>query len=118
LLHGSLYDIKCFDCDVVIERNNYDDPFHPLLEITSPTDARLAPSATEAPEPKSAYQDPSITIDPSQLPHCPTCKTGLQRPGVVWFGEGLPEDTLDEIDDWVDEGPIDLMLVIGTTATV
>jgi NAD-dependent deacetylase sirtuin 5 len=58
------------------------------------------------------------TIDPSLLPHCPKCETGLLRPGVVWFGEQLPRDTLSEIDEWMDRGKVDLIMVIGTTATV
>lgn len=37
---------------------------------------------------------------------------------MVWFGESLPEDTLQEIDQWIDKGKVDLILVIGTTATV
>lgn len=65
-------------------------------------------------------EDPSVpaTIDPASLPHCPKCKTGLLRPGVVWFGEPLPRHTLAEIDEWMDEGKVDLIMVIGTTATV
>ena len=59
---------------------------------------------------------PSIPV--ADLPKCPECKTGLLRPGVVWFGETLPEDTLEEIDEWIEEEPVDLCLVIGTTATV
>ena len=43
---------------------------------------------------------------------------GLLRPGVVWFGEPLPENTLQEIDAWIDQAKVDLMLVIGTTARV
>lgn len=65
--------------------------------------------------------DPSVdtkSINPDELPHCPDCKAGLLRPGVVWFGEALPEDTLEEISDWIEKDKIDLMLVIGTTATV
>jgi NAD-dependent SIR2 family protein deacetylase len=42
----------------------------------------------------------------------------LLRPGVVWFGEALPKDTLKEISEWIEKDKIDLMLVIGTTATV
>jgi NAD-dependent deacetylase sirtuin 5 len=58
-------------------------------------------------------------IPEDELPHCPSCKTGLLRPGVVWFGEALPEDTIHEIDVWIEQGKsIDLILVIGTTATV
>jgi NAD-dependent deacetylase sirtuin 5 len=65
--------------------------------------------------------DPNLdtaTINPKDLPHCPDCKEGLLRPGVVWFGEALPEDTLKEISEWIEKDKIDLMLVIGTTATV
>lgn len=55
----------------------------------------------------------------SELPHCPSCKTGLLRPGVVWFGEMLPGDVMSSIDEWVGSSPhIDLILVIGTSAKV
>jgi NAD-dependent deacetylase sirtuin 5 len=41
------------------------------------------------------------------------------RPGVVWFGEPLPLDTIAAIDAWIEAGEsVDLILVIGTTATV
>lgn len=119
LLHGTLFDIKCFNCKYV-EQNNFNDPFHPVLAITSPEDTRLAPSANTVAS-RAAYMDPAIdttTIDPSDLPHCPSCKTGLLRPGVVWFGESLPSDTLREIDVWMDDGKVDLIMVIGTTAQV
>ena len=118
-MHGSLFDIKCFDCDR-IELNNYDDPFHPLLAIDSTEDTRLAPAENTA-EARAAYEDPdvdTITINPDDLPHCPECKEGLLRPGVVWFGESLPKDTLAEVHQWIEKDKIDLMLVIGTTATV
>ncbi len=36
----------------------------------------------------------------------------------MWFGEGLDEDTLAEIDEWIVEGEIDLVLVIGTSSVV
>lgn len=58
-------------------------------------------------------------VPPEQLPHCPKCKTGLLRPGVVWFGESLPTDTLNAIDNWMYNGEkIDLLLVVGTSAVV
>lgn len=54
-----------------------------------------------------------------QLPKCPKCKRGLLRPGVVWFGEMLPEKVLDDIEDWINkESKIDLIMVIGTSAKV
>jgi NAD-dependent deacetylase sirtuin 5 len=59
------------------------------------------------------------TVPREELPNCPKCKTSLLRPGVVWFGESLPVDTIDAIDTWIEAAPkIDLVLVIGTTAKV
>ena len=55
----------------------------------------------------------------ADLPHCPKCKHGLLRPGVVWFGEPLPEKTISAIEDFIIESKkIDLILVIGTSAKV
>lgn len=112
LLHGSLFDIKCINprCDY-LEKNNYDDPIHPLLAVTDESEERLAAQSQSGAQQGSG-------IDPAELPHCPKCKTGLQRPGVVWFGESLPQDTISEVDAWIARGKIDLMLVIGTTAIV
>lgn len=118
LLHGSLFDIKCFKCSR-IELNNFDDPFHPSLDIKSDDDDRLAASSNTM-STRIAQVDPETppTIPVDDLPKCPECKTGLLRPGVVWFGEALPEDTIEEIDTWIAEKRVDLCLVIGTTATV
>ena len=53
------------------------------------------------------------------LPQCPECNSGLLRPGVVWFGEKLPANVINEIEDFIDKSKkIDLILVIGTSAKV
>lgn len=59
---------------------------------------------------------PKIPVE--DLPHCPRCKKGLLRPGVVWFGEALPTKTINAVDEFVEASKIDLMLVIGTSALV
>ncbi|KNG85488.1 putative SIR2 family histone deacetylase [Aspergillus nomiae NRRL 13137] len=61
---------------------------------------------------------PLARLSPDVLPHCPECKDGLLRPGVVWFGESLPSQTLNVVDSWMRSGPIDLILVIGTSSRV
>ena len=56
--------------------------------------------------------------DSEVLPSCPACH-GLLRPGVVWFNETLPHPVLDAIDEFLAvSATLDLMLVIGTRATV
>ena len=112
LLHGNLLDIKCFDECGYIDRNNKSDPVCPAL----------APAAEDYPADKTMpLLDPSIpvpAIKVEDLPHCPKCKTGLLRPGIVWFGEPLDPTTLTDIEAWIRRGSVDLMIVVGTAATV
>ncbi|KUI63619.1 NAD-dependent protein deacylase [Cytospora mali] len=118
LLHGSILDLKCFNerC-AYIDKDNLSDPLCPALEAAS---AVNAPPGEQQPG-KLPLLDPAVPvpkIDVKDLPHCPSCKAGLLRPGVVWFGEPLDKEMLDETDEWIDSGPVDLMLVIGTAAVV
>ena len=52
---------------------------------------------------------------PKLPPRCPSCG-GLLRPDVVWFGESLPREVLDEA--WRVVGRCRTMLVVGTSAVV
>ncbi|MCD6559686.1 MAG: NAD-dependent deacylase [Palaeococcus sp.] len=54
-------------------------------------------------------------LDEDELPGCPKCGS-LLRPDVVWFGEPLPEQALDEAFNLARRA--DLCLVIGTSAQV
>lgn len=36
----------------------------------------------------------------------------------MWFGEGLDEDMLVDVDRWIDSEEVDLVLVIGTSSVV
>jgi NAD-dependent deacetylase len=50
------------------------------------------------------------------LPKCPECHA-LVRPGVVWFGEQLSRNELERVEDFLDGGACDVVIVAGTTAT-
>jgi NAD-dependent deacetylase len=50
------------------------------------------------------------------VPRCPRCE-GLMRPGVVWFGEQLPWHELRRVENYLEDGPCDFVIVAGTTAT-
>ena len=39
------------------------------------------------------------------------------RPGVVWFGEQLPWNELQRVEDFLDSGACNVVVVAGTTAT-
>jgi NAD-dependent deacetylase len=49
------------------------------------------------------------------VPRCPRCE-GLMRPGVVWFGEQLPRDELRRVENYLEDGSCDFVMVAGTTA--
>lgn len=55
-----------------------------------------------------------VVADP--VPICPICKSRL-RPGVVWFDEELSPQQKKRVDDFLQAGKCDFVLVIGTTAT-
>ncbi|KAL6238804.1 hypothetical protein BDW75DRAFT_188298 [Aspergillus navahoensis] len=143
LLHGNLFTVKCtsFYCKYTRE-NDFTDPIVPALAIPKnfpeprpstedKTGEKASKSLVNAMEQQqnpgedegteldiSDARIPLHPISPGDLPHCPECKEGLLRPGVVWFGESLPVHTLDSVDNWMNEGKIDLMLVIGTSSRV
>ncbi|KAH8704932.1 putative SIR2 family histone deacetylase [Talaromyces proteolyticus] len=139
LLHGSLFDIRCtsFYCNYS-RKDDFTDPIVPALAI--PTEgAHPDPSTTDktGEEATKALYDamqaqpqrgreldiadpnvpiPKLTAD--ELPKCPQC-SGLLRPGVIWFGEALPQATIQTVNSWIRDSPkIDLILVIGTSSQV
>jgi NAD-dependent deacetylase len=54
--------------------------------------------------------------DHVNLLRCPKCHA-LMRPGVVWFGESLSRDELERVENFLDGGACDVVIVAGTTAT-
>ena len=50
------------------------------------------------------------------IPECSQCNA-FMRPGVVWFGEQLPGNELERVQNFLDCGACDIVIVAGTTAT-
>lgn len=136
-MHGSLFDVKCsgFYC-THLDKDDFADPIVPSLAIPTEAPQPLPGTTTDGSEAASSlmaamrHQNagkeldisnanvPLAQIGPEKLPRCPKCHN-LLRPGVVWFGESLPTDTIDAVDDFINESDkIDLILVIGTSAKV
>lgn len=127
LLHGTLFDVKCADAGRChYSREDFTDPVCPALAIPTsgedPTTDASRDAQTERTRRDLDISDAKVplpSIPPSELPHCPECKSGLLRPGVVWFGERLPFHVLEFVEDYInDPQPLDLILVIGTSASV
>ena len=50
------------------------------------------------------------------LPKCPECHAFV-RPGVVWFGEQLSPNELERVENFLNGGACEVVIVAGTTAT-
>ncbi|KAK1491737.1 NAD-dependent deacetylase sirtuin-5 [Colletotrichum abscissum] len=91
-------------------------------EGNSPTTRDL--TALKAPD-QPASSNPvavirmSSGLEKKDLPQCPKCKNNILRPAVVWFGEPLPVEVVEEAQALFDDPEaIDLFLTIGTTSKV
>lgn len=118
-IHGSLFQLRCtsFTCTYVDKKNTQD----PLTDALATTEEFEEVAAVSGSDEESATTSPQFTptreLTLDELPKCPVCSS-LMRPGVVWFGESLPLRVLDGIDTFLEAGPVDLILVIGTSGTV
>lgn len=86
-LHGHLLRSRCIDCGAMREP----EPMQDRLNDVPPDGGREPP------------------------PRCDNCG-GDYRPGVVWFGEALPETAWQQASDAASD--CDLMVVIGTSGLV
>ncbi|SMR52423.1 unnamed protein product [Zymoseptoria tritici ST99CH_1E4] len=120
LLHGSLFNVKCNDSRCGYVEENYTDPIVPALDLPDGKDVTSDEYRTMGG--KVDISDPQVQlaqIPREDLPTCPQCRRALLRPGVVWFGEALPDDVVDSVYAYLDEPEkVDLIMVIGTGAKV
>jgi NAD-dependent deacetylase len=61
-------------------------------------------------------EPPGASENDVDLPRCPGCDA-LMRPGVVWFGEQLLWNEVQQVENYLERGPCDIVIVAGTTAT-
>lgn len=105
-IHGSFLTTTCSNLDCTFkEKTGWVQPLVP--ELTLPT---------------ADNSDPTVKLPPlfmEALSRCPQGENGLQRPGVVWYGEQLPQHLLRRTDKWIESLPrVDILLVVGTSARV
>lgn len=114
-IHGSFFELRCTSFTCTHREENYDDP---LTETLRCDDEYERNTNDESIDTDTLPQfSPIKELAVKDLPPCPVCGS-LMRPGVVWFGESLPLRALDGIDTFLESGPVDLILVIGTSGTV
>ncbi|KAI7302685.1 SIR2 family histone deacetylase [Hortaea werneckii] len=135
LLHGTLFEVRCADrSGCGYSETNFTDPIVPSLAIPTSAEDPTTITARHHTSPQhqpsgggggtdldiSDINTPLPIPSSAQLPHCPSCHHSLLRPGVVWFGESLPFHVLETVEDYLNDerAPIDLILVVGTSAQV
>ncbi|CAJ2508134.1 Uu.00g093200.m01.CDS01 [Anthostomella pinea] len=90
-----------------------------VAPLKPPSEAASGRDGVTLPPPADLEIIPEPRIAAADLPQCPRCKKNLLRPRVIWFGENLPADVVEEVDAiFADPEPIDLCLVIGTSSSV
>ena len=101
-IHGDIFVTRCSRCEFS-SAGRGGSPEPPGACTVQPTKGRLRSIA------------PTSEKD-ANLPRCPEC-AALMRPGVVWFGEQLSRNELERVEDFLNNGACDVVIVAGTTAT-
>ena len=92
-LHGSLFEFRCAECGAPAD--------------VDPGTAEEGAAGSEADLEAMLRHEP---------PACAVCGEGLVRPGIVWFGELLPEQAWERAHTALEA--CDLALVVGTSGVV
>jgi NAD-dependent SIR2 family protein deacetylase len=106
-LHGRIDLVRCTDCEKRSPRDELQDELSQLNADWLDLDARQAPDGDADLE----GADFSSFVTPS----CARCG-GVLKPDVVFFGENVPRDRVDEACRRLDEA--DAMLIVGSSLMV
>lgn len=106
-LHGALSEVKCLACGARESRARLQSRLEALNPSLAKAPAELAPDgdAELAPELLAGFV----------VPACEACG-GILKPNVVFFGEGVPRDIVDDAYSMVDAA--DALLVLGSSLAV
>ena len=108
-LHGSLAIVRCLTCGTKTSRADFQ---HLLLELNGEFMADMVPPGMEAAPDGDA--ELNVKLDDFIVPNC-ECG-GIMKPDVVFFGENVPRDIVDQAWQLFDDG--DVLLVVGSSLTV
>ncbi len=109
-LHGTYARVICLDCGSTMPRTDLAD----LLEDANPGFADSAAAVggiAVAPDADAVVADTSSFL----IVDCPRCG-GMLKPDIVYFGENVPKDRVEQAYSLVDGA--DALLVAGSSLTV
>jgi len=103
-LHGNIFEGKCRFCG----KRYAEEEFSALWPLAS---REFLASITEEELKEKVFKE----VEGGNLPECVNCG-GIVGPGVVWFGESLPQDALELALDFAAKSQV--FFSIGTSAVV
>ena len=109
-LHGTYANVVCLDCGHTMSRTALAE----MLEAANPGFTRRAQQMggiAVAPDADAVVSD----TDSFQFVDCPACG-GMLKPDIVYFGESVAKDVVDQAYSLVDQS--DALLVAGSSLTV
>ena len=105
-LHGTLARVRCLSCQTTTSRQEFQERLLQLNQGWSTATPDFAPDG-------DAEVDASLLAD-FKVPAC-DCG-GVMKPDVVFFGENVPKDTVQQAWELFEDG--DVLLVAGSSLTV
>ncbi|CAN5803851.1 NAD-dependent protein deacetylase [soil metagenome] len=114
-LHGSLAWVRCLACGAAGRRGEYQER---LLALNAGWAERLREPTGRADVEMAPDGDAELVLwplDSFRVPACPTCG-GIVKPDVVFFGENVPPQRVQEAWRLFEEA--DVLLVVGSSLTV
>jgi NAD-dependent SIR2 family protein deacetylase len=106
-LHGALADVRCLDCGGIEARKEVQRRLEAMNPEWADQHAELAPDGDA--------ELPSEIPEDFRVPVCERCG-GTLKPDVVFFGENVPEATVESAWRLWNEG--EALLVVGSSLTV
>jgi len=109
-LHGSGYDVVCLgaNCDYRIGRHDFQD-------ILNTLNANMV-DKSDMIRPDGDVDIPQEYIDNFNVPTCPKCDGSLLKPDIVFFGDNVPRNRIDDIASMICNS--DGLLVLGSSLFV
>ena len=106
-LHGALAEVRCMECERIECRHRVQERIEALNPGWTEQNVEVAPDGDA--------ELPDGAPDGFQVPECRGC-SGMLKPNVVFFGESVPNQTVDLAWRLMDEA--DALLVVGSSLAV
>jgi NAD-dependent SIR2 family protein deacetylase len=108
-LHGSLASVRCLQCATAVPRT----AFQERLQAANAEWMELLGEVVAAPD--GDAEIPAAALASFRVPACEVCG-GILKPDVVFFGENVPAERVQEAWRLFEEGEV--LLVAGSSLTV